>query len=222
MVEVAGQEGAAGARAPATVAEGEDAVAGEAAQVLLRAQHGAPERVVAEGRPVDQVLGHRRGLVVGAVDLLDHDPPLAVELGGVEPCPADEIAQQVDRLGSALGTDGDVEGDQVVAGVRVQHAPEPLGGLVDVLVGRVLLAALEHEVLEEVGHPVLLGTLVAGPGVERQQHGQRACARELEAVHGHSVLGDGAGAHTGHAPATLVHDRRPFPGGGTRRVARLR
>ena len=58
---------------------------------------GAPERVLAEGRAVDQVLGDHRGLVVGAVDLLDHDAALAIELLGVEPRPSDEIAQQVDR-----------------------------------------------------------------------------------------------------------------------------
>ena len=49
-----------------------------------------------------------------------------------------------------------------MAGVGVEHAAQPLGGLVDVLVGGVLLAALEHQVLEEVGHAVLLGALVAG------------------------------------------------------------
>ena len=41
----------------------------------------------------------------------------------------------------------------------------------------VLLAALEHEVLEEVGHPVLLGSLVARARVERDEYGQRPRAR---------------------------------------------
>ena len=61
-------------------------------------EHGAAERVVAEGGAVDQVLGHHRRLVVGAGDLLDDDAALAVELVGVDPRPADEVRQQVDRL----------------------------------------------------------------------------------------------------------------------------
>ena len=117
--------------------------------------------MVAERGAVDQVLGDRRGLVVGAVDLLDHHAALAVELLGVDARAPDEVGQQVDRRGRALGAHGDVEGDEVVARVGVEHAAHPLGGLVDVAVGRVLLAALEDEVLEEVGHPVLLGALGA-------------------------------------------------------------
>ena len=66
-------------------------------QVLLGAEHGAAERVVAEGGAVDQVLGDHRRLVVGAGDLLDHDAALAVELLGVELRAADEVGQQVDR-----------------------------------------------------------------------------------------------------------------------------
>ena len=66
--------------------------------MLGGAQHGTAERVVAEHRLVDQVLGHRRRLVVGARDLLDDDAPLAVELLGVDPRPGDEVGQQIGRL----------------------------------------------------------------------------------------------------------------------------
>ena len=65
-------------------------------------EHRAPERVVAEGGTVDQVLRDGRGLVVGAVDLLDHDAALAVELLGVEARAPDEVGQQVDRRPAAL------------------------------------------------------------------------------------------------------------------------
>ena len=61
-------------------------------------EHRAAERVVAERGLVDEVLGEGRRLVVGAGDLLDHDAALAVELLGVDPRPADEVGQQVDRL----------------------------------------------------------------------------------------------------------------------------
>ena len=123
-----------------------------------------------------------RGLVVGAVDLLDHDAALAVELLGVEPRAPDEVGQQVDRRRRRLGADGDVEGDEVVARVGVEHAAEALGGLVDVAVGRVLLAALEDEVLEEVRHPVLLRALGARAGVEGDEDRQRARAGQRDAV----------------------------------------
>ena len=200
MVEVAHEERAPARPRPAALAEGDDRRAREAAQVLLRAQHRAPQRVLAEGGPVDQVLRDGRGLVVGAVDLLDHHAALAVELLGVDPRAAHEVAQQVDRRRRGLGAHRDVEGDEVVAGVRVQHAPEALGGLVDVGVRRVLLAALEHEVLEEVRHPVLLGTLGARARVERHQGGQRARARHLHAVDGQAVGGDRGGGDARHRP----------------------
>ena len=92
VLEVAGQERPAARARPAALAERDDPLAGEAAQVLLGAQHGAPERMLAERGPVDQVLGDHRGLVVGAVDLLDHHAPLAVELLGVQARAPDEVA----------------------------------------------------------------------------------------------------------------------------------
>ena len=91
------QEDAAARAAPAPLAERHDPLAGEAAQVLLRPEHGAPERVLAEGRAVDQVLGDHRRLVVGAVDLLDHDAALTVELLRVDARAPDEVGEQVDR-----------------------------------------------------------------------------------------------------------------------------
>ncbi len=77
----------------------------------------------AEGRTVDQVLRDDRGLVVGTVDLLDHNAALAIELRGVEPWTRDEVGQQVERFRGRLRTHGDVERDQVMARVGVQHAP---------------------------------------------------------------------------------------------------
>jgi len=182
VLEVADEEGAAADARPLARAEGHDRLARERAQVLLGAQHGAAERVVAERRAVDQVLGDDRRLVVGAGDLLDHDAALAVELGGVDARAADEVGQQVDRLGDDLGPARDVEGHEVVRRVGVEHRAHALGGLVDLAVVVVLLAALEHEVLEEVGHAVLLGALGARAGVEGHEHGRRPRAVDLDAV----------------------------------------
>ena len=143
---------------------------------------GPPERVVAERGAVDQVLGQHRRLVVGAGDLLDDHAALAVELLGVDLRAADEVGQQVDRVAGHLGAAGDVEGHEVVRRVGVQHRAHPLGGLVDLAVVVVLLAALEHQVLEEVGHAVLLRALGAGAGVEGDEHGGRARALDLDPV----------------------------------------
>src|ERR1700753_1176372 len=65
VVEVADEERAAAGTGPAALAEGDDALAREAAQVLLGTEHGASERMRAECRTVDQVLGDHRRLVGG-------------------------------------------------------------------------------------------------------------------------------------------------------------
>ena len=150
-------------------------------------EHRAAQRVVAERGLVDQVLGHHRGLVVGAGDFLHHHAALAVELGGVDTRPADEVGEQIGRLQGALRARGDVERHQIVAGVGVQHGSDALRGLVDVAVGRVLLAALEDEVLEEVGHPVLLRALGPRTRVEGDENRHRARAVDRDPVERKSV-----------------------------------
>ena len=98
-LEVADDERAAARRRPPPRAERDDAVARErVADVLGGTEHGPAERVIAERRLVDQVLGDHRRLVVGARDLLDDDAALAVELLGVDPRASDEVGQQVGRL----------------------------------------------------------------------------------------------------------------------------
>jgi hypothetical protein len=90
-----------------------------------------------------------------------------------------------------------VEGDQVVRGVGVEHRPHALGGLVDLAVVVELLAALEDEVLEEVGHAVLLRALRARAGFERHEDRQGARPRDRHAVDGEPV-GEGGGVDRGH------------------------
>src|SRR5258708_2656691 len=80
---------------PGALAEGDDRVARERPQVLLGTEHRAPEGMVAEGRPVDEVLRDRRRLVLVALDLLDHDAALAVELVGVQVRAPGEVRQEV-------------------------------------------------------------------------------------------------------------------------------
>ena len=198
VLEVADEERAAARAGPLAPAEGEDRVAAERAQVLLRPEHGAAERVVAERGAVDQVLGDDRRLVVGARDLLDHDAALAVELLLVELRAPDEVGQQVDRLADHLGAAGDVERDEVVRRVGVEHRAHPLGRLVDLAVVVVLLAALEHEMLEEVGHPVLLRALGPRAGLEGHEHGHRAGAGQVDPVQGQPVR-EGGGVDLRHA-----------------------
>ena len=183
LVEVPDEERAAAFGRPTAVAELDDPLARErVADVLGRPEDRAAERVVAECRLVDQVLGHHRRLVVGARDLLHDHAALAVELVAVDLRPADEVGEQVGRLERLVRPRGDVERDQVVARVGVQHGADPLRRLVDVPVGGVLLAALEHEVLEEVGHPVLALALGSGAGVERDQDRHRARTLDRDPV----------------------------------------
>ena len=166
VLEVADYERPAGAPRPAPLPEGDHLVAGEALEMLLGAEHGTPERVVAEAGYVDQLAGHRGGLVLVALDLLDDHPALAVEFVRVDLRASDEVGEQVDRGHRRLGTDGDVEGDEVVAGVGVERASHPLGCFVDLAVVVVDLAPLEDQVLEKMGHSVLVGPLGSRAGVE--------------------------------------------------------
>ena len=108
VLEVADDERAPAPTRPATVAEGDDRVARERAQMLLGAEHGAPERMIAERRLVDEVLGDRRRLVLVALDLLDDDAALLVELVGVDARPAHEVGEQVERLHRHLRARGDL------------------------------------------------------------------------------------------------------------------
>ena len=85
---------------------------------------GRPERMLAERGAVDQLLGDRGRLVLVALDLLDDDAALLVELVGVEVRAPDEVGQQVGGLGRRLGAHGDVEGDEVMRRVGVQRAAE--------------------------------------------------------------------------------------------------
>jgi hypothetical protein len=162
--------------------------------------------VPSTGRPVDEVLGDRRRLIVGARDLLHDDAALAIQLIAVDPRPADEVGQEIRRFGAALRTDGDVERDEIVARVRVQHRPDPLGRLVDVAVGGVLLAALEDEVLQKMGHPVLLGALGPRAGVERDQQRQRARTLDADPVQRQAVL-EGRRADLRHRQECSGHGR---------------
>jgi hypothetical protein len=82
-------------------------------------------------------------------------------------------------------------------GVGVQRAAHALGGLVDLAVVVVDLAALEHEVLQEVRHAVLLRALRAGAGVEGDEDRGGARALEGDAMHGQAVRG-GGGRDLGH------------------------
>src|ERR1700728_3093113 len=177
--------------------------------------------MLAEGRLVDQVLRHGRGLVVRAVDLLDHDAALAVQLLRVEFGASHEVAQQVDRLRRRLRAHGDVERHEIVTRIGVEHAAQALGRLVDVLVGGVLLPALEHQMLEEVRHPVLLAALGARARIERHEHRQRARARQAHGVHGQAVARHGRCRDVRHWRVT-IGDRPPCPPSQLRAAGRCR
>ena len=92
--------------------------------------------------------------------------------------------------------------------VGVERAAHPLGRLVDLAVVVVLLAALEHEVLEEVRHAVLLGPLGARAGVEGDEQRRGARALERDAVEREAVRRD-RGADLRHGPERQRRVRNP-------------
>ena len=147
----------------------------------------AAQRVIAEYRLVDQVLGDSGRLVVVAGDLLDDNPAFLVELDRVERRPADEIGEQIRGLHALRRACRDVESDEIMARVRVEDGAVALSRLVDVAICLVLLAALENQMLEEVRHPVLFGPLCAGAGIERDHQRDRARAVHGDPVQRHAV-----------------------------------
>ena len=180
-LEVADRQGDPARGRPLPPAKGDDALTRKGlGEVLCRPEDGATQWMIAEHGLIDQVLGNGRGLVVVARDLLNDHAALLVELHRVQPGTPDEVSQQISGLEAPGRACGDVEGDEVVAGVGIEHGAVALGGVVDVAVGRVFLAALEDEVLEEVRHAVLRGPLGAGSGVERDhdRDGLRALHRD--------------------------------------------
>jgi cell division transport system ATP-binding protein len=186
-VQVAHDERGPALRRPAALAEGDDAVAVKALDVLCRPEHRTSEWMLTEHRAVDQVLGHDGGLVVGAGDLLHDDAAFAVQLIGVDPGPGDEVGEQVGGLIGAFGTGGDVKCNEVVAGVGVEHGADLLGALVDIPVVGELLSTLEHEVLQEMGHPVLGLTLGPRAGVEGGEERHRSSSLDGDAMQAQTV-----------------------------------
>ena len=84
-------------------------------------EHRPSQRVRSEHGLVNQVLGDHRRLVVRPGDLLHDDTPFAVKFVLIDAWACDEVGQQVGRLKAAGGARGDVEGDEIVARVGVQH-----------------------------------------------------------------------------------------------------
>src|SRR5208283_4054313 len=82
-------------------------------------------------------------------------------------------------------------------------ASEALRRLVYGFVARILLPALEDEVLKEMRRSVLLGELVARAGVEGHQHGQRAGPRQRDGVDGQVVRPHGGGRDLAHERTSL-------------------
>lgn len=126
-------------------------------------------RVLPEQPRVQQIAGHRLGVLGVPADLLDHDLLLALELGGVERGVARHVEQHVDRVGGRGGVERGVQAGLVPRGPRVEVAPERLDlarGLADLPA----LGALEHEVFDEVGGALEARRLVHRPDVEPQVH----------------------------------------------------
>ena len=198
---------------PAPV-EGENPVASERADALLRADDRPPVRMLAErgGEKLSRQLA--RGRVEAPLDLLAHHFDLAPQLLGIERGGSDRVGEHVHALREELAGDHHVVDGLVEAGPGVDLA----AGLLDVardLSRPAPRGALEEHVLVQVRQAGLAGQLVGaahpdphlhrsdGSGVvlldeDRQSVGQAVAHENLA----RKRCKPGAGSRPGNCPRT--------------------
>ena len=171
----------------------------EAAQVLGReARHrgGRPddrqaERVAGEELLGEEVVDEVFGVVVAALDLLQHDLPLALRLFGVEEGVSKHVREQVDGEGQVFGEGAGVIAGQLPVGEGVEVPPDVVHFVGDVLAAGPALGAFEEHVLQKVRQSGLRGSFVAASGGHPEAHGH----------------GSDMGERLGHDPNPVVERR---------------
>jgi hypothetical protein len=152
-----------------TAEEGEQVVAAQGADRLLRADDGAAVGVDVEGAAEERLGGHPVGVVEPLLDLLEDDVALALELDRVEAGVHQRVGQDVHAGVEELAGQDQVVDGLVIAGPGVDLAAGRLDLLGD-LAHPALARPLEQHVLEDVGDAGQRGGLVGGadlhPGLE--------------------------------------------------------
>ena len=109
VVEVACDRDDDVARDVGPAEEAHEIVAGEAADGLRGAEDGAAERVVGPESGGEELVDQLLGRVFDALDLLEDDHPLALELFLVEARGEHDVGEQVEGPGEVLAEHGRVE-----------------------------------------------------------------------------------------------------------------
>ena len=150
----------------------------ETRQPLGRAQNRPTDRLVGEGRRVEQIEHEIVGRVVDLADFLLDDALLARQFGGVENAAGQDVGENVEHHGRVGAEHARVIGGELDRRRRVEVAARALD-LLDDGAGAALAGALEGHVLDQMRQTVLVVALVARPGANPD-----ANARGLQFRHG--------------------------------------
>ena len=153
----------------------------ERRQRLGVADDRPPERVLAEDDLAEVVVDELGRRVLVHRHLFEHDLALLVEVG--ERGPRDHLGDDLERLVEVLVQEPRVDQRVLLGGRRVGLGAHVVEDVRDVG-RRVLVRALEDQVLDEVGDAAELDRLEPGAGGDPDPEGHRAHA--VHALGGHS------------------------------------
>jgi hypothetical protein len=133
-----------------------------------------------------QARRHLLGLVLTLSQLFEHHLPFHGEVVAVQARLQHQIQQQRQRLAGCFRWDQHVEVHVVEAGGGVAAAPQGLNAAIE-LARRQLAAALEHHVLQKMGHAGFGGRFAgaASPAPEIEAH--HGSLRQIQLHQGYAV-----------------------------------
>ena len=183
-------------RAVVLASEGNERLARDGGNLLVRAQDRAAERMVAKIRLRQQVVDQILRRVLAHGDLLEDDAALLFEVLLVEPGAQEQVGQEVHRAVEVLGDDLRVVAGAFLRGERV-HLPADGVHLHGDFARGAPLGALEEHVLHEVRQAVFLLRLIHGARADPQAHAHGRKVRDVFGDHAHAVVKDKLIAHVG-------------------------
>ena len=153
------------------------------------ADDGLPDRIVREKPPEDRIGHDRQRIGLAHGDLLEHDPPLALDILLVEGRAGDERHERVPRLGETVRRHICVVLRQLeIRGSVDDAADRPEGRESGIALSRRGVSFLEEQVLEEVRHPGKPPRFVARAHSRGDLDEDGAAPRTAVHHHRHSVL----------------------------------
>ena len=165
----------------------EECLARRLAHGLLPPDDVPAERLVAVEKLVVDAADEVARRVEVHVHLLDDHALLALDLVLVELRAAEHVDEDVERRVARLGGAANVVAGVLLAGERVELAPDSVDLAGDVAGGRTRVGALEEHVLGEMRDPVRLGRLVPGARSQHHEAGDRLRLRHRRGEHAEAV-----------------------------------